>query len=68
MSIALSSELFVKSDGSLVGEDDVIKNPPLGRTFRRIAADPHAFYNGTLAEDVVADIQDRGQHHTPTLC
>lgn len=35
--------------------------PLLAKTFETIADDPHALYNGALAEDVVADIQEAGK-------
>lgn len=35
--------------------------PLLAKTFETIADDPHALYNGSLAEDVVADIQEAGK-------
>lgn len=34
--------------------------PLLAKTFETIADDPHAMYNGSLADDVVADIQEAG--------
>ena len=58
------SDMFLKADGSLKQEGDVIMNPKLGATFRRIAQDPHTFYNGSLARDIVQDITDRGEHST----
>lgn len=39
-----------------------IQLPTLAKTFQRIADDPLSFYNGSLAEDIVADIQDEGQY------
>lgn len=54
------SELFVKPDNTLVKEGDLLKNPKLAKTFRRIAADPFTFYNGTLAEDIIEDLREHG--------
>ncbi len=51
---------FVKPDGTLYKEGDVIRRPKLALTLRRIAEDPLSFYNGTLASDIIADIQERG--------
>ena len=53
--------LLTKSDGSLVKERDTIKRPTYAKTLRRIAEEgPNTFYNGSVAEDVVRDIQDEG--------
>lgn len=42
-------------------QGETIKMPLLAKTFETIADDPHALYNGSLAEDVVADIQEAGK-------
>ena len=52
-----SRELFMPH-GTLVQVGDVIKRPKLARTLERISHDPHAYYNGSLARDVAADIQE----------
>ena len=57
----MCSEVFVKRDGSLVTEGDILVDYKLAKTFRRIAADPMGFYTGSLAQDIVADIKERGQ-------
>ena len=57
-------ELFVKPDGSLVTKGDVLVDYKLAKTFRRIAADPNGFYSGSLAQDIIADIKERGQWAT----
>ena len=57
----MCSELFVKPDGSLVTKGDLLINYKLAKTFRRIATDPMDFYSGSLAQDIIADIKDRGQ-------
>ncbi|XP_053376161.1 glutathione hydrolase 1 proenzyme-like [Mercenaria mercenaria] len=44
--------------GELLKEGDTIKLPKLGATFEKIAADPYAYYNGSLADDIAADIAD----------
>lgn len=54
------AELFVKQDGSLVQEGDLLINAKLGQTMRRIADEPMSFYTGSLAEDIVADLQEYG--------
>ena len=56
------SELFVKSDGTLVMEGDIITRPKLGNTLQTIADNPNSFYdpNSQLAQDIVADLQEHG--------
>ena len=39
---------------------EIIKLPKLGATLEKIAADPLSFYNGSLAEDIVNDLNDKG--------
>ena len=51
----------MKSDGSVVEAGDVVKNPKLAQTFRRVAADPFTFYNGSLAQDIIDDITEVGR-------
>lgn len=41
--------------------------PLLAKTFEAIADDPHALYNGSLVDDVVADIQEAGKIFCPLL-
>ena len=50
-------------DGRLLVEGDILYNHKLAETFRRIAADPEAFYNADsqLAKDIVADIEEYGE-------
>ena len=50
----------MKKDGSLIQEGDLLKNPKLARTFRRIADDPMSYYNGSLAREIVEDIAEYG--------
>ncbi|KAK2157688.1 hypothetical protein LSH36_186g00047 [Paralvinella palmiformis] len=53
-------ELFIKDDGSMREAGDVIRMPLLARTLRQIATyGSETFYNGSLADDIVRDIQDR---------
>ena len=54
-------ELFVQPDGQPVRKFEMLKNPLLAITLERIATDPMSFYNGSLAEDIVADIAERGK-------
>ncbi|ELU07928.1 hypothetical protein CAPTEDRAFT_80444, partial [Capitella teleta] len=50
------AEIFIKEDGELIEEGDIITNEKLGQTMRRIAQDPMSFYTGSLAQDIVDDI------------
>ena len=59
------SEIFVKEDGSLVQEGDIMTRPKMAVTLRKIADDPFTFYNGSLADDIVADIADYGKILNP---
>lgn len=54
--------------GNLLTEGDIIKLPKLADTFEKISQDPFSFYNGSLADDIVADIQEAGMisFETPT--
>ena len=54
------SELFVKPNGSLYQEGDLLKNPKLASTLRRIAVDPFTYYNGSLAADIIQDLREYG--------
>ncbi|XP_070573062.1 glutathione hydrolase 1 proenzyme-like [Ptychodera flava] len=54
-------EVFLKDDGSLKQEGDIMFRPKLAHTYRRIAAGgAEAFYTGRLADDIVADIKEQG--------
>ena len=52
--------IFVNKDGTVKQEGDIMKRPLLAQTLRRIAEDPHTFYDGSLARDVASDLQERG--------
>ncbi|KAL4218407.1 Gamma-glutamyltranspeptidase 1 [Mactra antiquata] len=56
----LKSMLTNPATGQLVVKGDKLKLRKLGATMRKIAEDPNSFYNGTLAEDIVKDIEDAG--------
>ncbi|KAI0241002.1 Glutathione hydrolase 1 proenzyme [Lamellibrachia satsuma] len=51
--------VFVNEDDTLKKTGDIMRRPLLGRTLRRIADDPDTFYNGSLASDIVSDLQER---------
>jgi len=51
--------IFLNNDGSLKGEGDIIRRPQLAITFRKIADEGgDVFYNGTLAQDIILDLQE----------
>ena len=41
---------------------DQMRNAALGRTLEQIANDSYAFYNGSLANDIVADVSEQGTY------
>ena len=47
-------------NGKLIDLARHIVNKPLAKTLRSIAENPENFYTGSLAENVVKDIQDAG--------
>lgn len=56
------SMLTNSATGELYKKGEIIKLPKLARTFELIAEDPFAFYNGSLARDIVNDIGNEGQY------
>ena len=57
------SEVFVKRDGSLYVEGDVMYRKTLADTLDIIASDngPWDMYHGSLAQNIVQDLQDIGE-------
>uniref|UniRef100_A0A673YNF3 Glutathione hydrolase n=1 Tax=Salmo trutta TaxID=8032 RepID=A0A673YNF3_SALTR len=54
-------EVFCDSQKKILKENDIIKFPKLADTYRRIAEEgPDVFYNGTMAQTIVDDIQAAG--------
>ncbi len=54
--------MFVKADGSLYNERDIMRRPVLAKTLRRIAnMGGHEFYTGKLAAEIVADLQNHSK-------
>lgn len=56
-----SSEVFCDSQKNILKENDIVKFPKLADTYERIAEEgPNVFYNGTMAQTIVDDIQAAG--------
>ncbi|XP_063050432.1 gamma-glutamyltransferase 1a isoform X3 [Engraulis encrasicolus] len=54
-------EVFCDSKKNLLKENDIIKFPRLADTYERIAEEgPDVFYNGSMADSIVNDIQAAG--------
>lgn len=54
--------MFCDSQQNLLKENDIIKFPKLADTYERIAEEgPDVFYNGSMAQSIVDDIQAAGQ-------
>lgn len=54
--------MFCDSQQNLLKENDIIKFPKLADTYERIAeGGPDVFYNGSMAQSIVEDIQAAGQ-------
>uniref|UniRef100_A0A8C7NHZ2 Glutathione hydrolase n=1 Tax=Oncorhynchus mykiss TaxID=8022 RepID=A0A8C7NHZ2_ONCMY len=54
-------EVFCDSQKNILKENDIVKFPKLADTYERIAEEgPNVFYNGTMAQTIVDDIQAAG--------
>ncbi len=54
------SRRIFQRDGKFYTAGEVLKQPELAQTLRRIAADPADFYHGKLAAELVADLKKGG--------
>ena len=55
------SEVFCRVNGTILRENETVKNLKLAETYRRIGEEgADAFYVGPMAEALVKDIQDKG--------
>tara|TARA_R110002050_G_scaffold55954_14_gene126082 strand:- start:10460 stop:12190 length:1731 start_codon:yes stop_codon:yes gene_type:complete len=56
-----SAAIFYKPDGSFYEPGDVIRQPDLAATLKKIASDgPDGFYTGDVAEKIAASVRDAG--------
>ncbi|XP_028396634.1 glutathione hydrolase 1 proenzyme-like [Dendronephthya gigantea] len=53
-------EIYFNDDGQPRSEGETIKDPIFAKTLKELSEDPFSFYNGTIAKEMVKDIQDRG--------
>lgn len=62
-SASLVFRALLMRNGDPVKEGDIIRRPKLAATLQKIAESPMDFYDprSQLAQDIAADIQDRGQ-------
>ncbi|GFO36668.1 gamma-glutamyltranspeptidase 1 [Plakobranchus ocellatus] len=51
---------YFDENGNAKPVGSLIQLPALAKTFQAISDDPASFYNGSLAEDIVADLQEEG--------
>ncbi|GFO36684.1 gamma-glutamyltranspeptidase 1 [Plakobranchus ocellatus] len=51
---------YFDENGNVKPVGSLVQLPELAKTLQIIADDPASFYNGSLAEDIVADLQERG--------
>lgn len=53
--------MFCDSQRKILKENDIVKFPKLADTYQRIAdGGPDVFYNGSMAQSIVEDIQAAG--------
>ncbi len=54
-------KIYCHGDGTVLGVGDILKNPDMGRTYRRIAEHGvETFYQGEIAHQIVADMEANG--------
>lgn len=53
--------MFCDSQKNILKENDIVRFPKLAETYQRIADEgPDVFYNGSMAQSIVEDIQAAG--------
>lgn len=61
LSLSSASEVFCDSQRNILKENDIVRFPKLAETYQRIAEEgPDVFYNGSMAQSIVEDIQAAG--------
>ncbi len=56
-----TAKIYIKADGSLYGIGEILRNPDMGRTYRRIAEHGvEDFYSGEIARQIDADMRANG--------
>ncbi|MEM6742950.1 MAG: gamma-glutamyltransferase family protein [Pseudomonadota bacterium] len=59
--VPATARIYLKEDGALRRVGEVLKNPDMGRTYRRIAeGGVEEFYRGAIAEEIAADMAANG--------
>ncbi len=54
-------KIYTKADGSLFGVGEIVRNPYMANTYRRIAREGvESFYTGSLAKEIIADMEANG--------
>lgn len=60
-----TARIYLKPDGSMLDVGEVLRNPDMGRTYRRIAEHGVSdFYEGEIARTIDADMRAHGGHVT----
>jgi gamma-glutamyltranspeptidase/glutathione hydrolase len=54
------SHRIFQRDGNLYQQDEILRQPELAKTLKRIAKDPDDFYRGKIAQQFAADMQKNG--------
>ncbi len=58
---AATAKIYLKPDGSIRRVGEILRNPDMGRTYRRIASEGVGdFYNGEIAHRIDADMRAHG--------
>jgi gamma-glutamyltranspeptidase/glutathione hydrolase len=59
--IPATRKIYCKADGNILNVGDILKNPDMGRTYRRIAErGVDDFYKGQIASEIVTDMRANG--------